>query len=79
MVATRISDNERILGVNEERGFLCNPLSPAEICTAIERRVGMSAEGIERITRDARHFAEDHFLIPKMVDSYRRLIEVVTR
>lgn len=79
VVATRISDNERILGANEERGFLCNPLSPAEICSAIERRVGMSAEDIERITRDARHFAEDHFLIPKMVDGYRRVIEVVTR
>ena len=79
VVTTRISDNERILGANEERGFLCNPLSPAEICSAIERRVGMSAEDVERITRNARHFAEDHFLIPKMVDGYHRIIESVTR
>ena len=78
VVATRISDNERILGANEERGFLCNPLSPSDICSAIERRVGMSPENIERMTRDARQFSEDHFLIPKMVDGYLRVIEAAS-
>jgi glycosyltransferase involved in cell wall biosynthesis len=78
VVATRISDNERILGANEERGFLCDPLSPSDICLAIERRVDMSPENIERMTRDARQFAEDHFLIPKMVDGYLRVIEAAS-
>jgi glycosyltransferase involved in cell wall biosynthesis len=79
VVATRISDNERILGANEERGFLCDPLSPESICSAIERRVAMSSESIERMTRDARQFAEHHFLIPKMIDGYLRVIEAVAR
>lgn len=79
VVATRISDNEIILGKSEERGFLCDPLSPEDICSAIERRIGMSAQALERMTRGARLFAEEHFLIPKMVDEYRKVIEAVSR
>lgn len=79
VVATRISDNQKILGGNEERGFLCDPLSPADLCSAIERRVGKSGESLEQMTREARYFAEEHFSVPKMVDGYRQVIEVVTR
>jgi glycosyltransferase involved in cell wall biosynthesis len=78
VVATRVADNEMILGYNEERGFLCDPLSPIDICLAIERRGTMSAEGLERMTREARQFAEENFLVSKMVDGYRRVIDKVT-
>jgi len=79
VVATRISDNEKILGKNEERGFLCDPLSPADICAAIERRIGISDEALDRMTRDARRFAEENFTVSKMVDGYREVIEAVAR
>lgn len=79
VVATRISDNEKILGKNEERGFLCDPLSPEDICLAIERRINMSTERFRQMTLDARRFAEEHFTLPNMVSSYSRVIEAVTR
>jgi glycosyltransferase involved in cell wall biosynthesis len=79
VVATNVADNEMILGSNEERGFMCNPLSPLDICLAIERRSSMSAEALERMTRDARSFAEENFLVPKMVDGYRHVIDSVTK
>lgn len=75
VVATKVGDNQEILGRNEERGFLCDPLSPMDICSAIERRSAMSAEALERMTREARRFAEEHFLIRKMVNSYRQVID----
>jgi glycosyltransferase involved in cell wall biosynthesis len=77
VVATRISDNETILGANEERGFLCDPLSPEDICLAIERRSSMSVKDINQMTQDARRFAEEHFLVPKMIDGYRQVIDDV--
>lgn len=79
VIATRISDNEKILGKNEERGFLCTPLVPTDVCLAIERRIVMSAGALGQMTRDARHFAEKHFTIPMMVGGYSRVIEAVTR
>lgn len=77
VVATKISDNEKILGSKEERGFLCNPLSPEDICKALERRSAMSAEKLECMTNDARRFAEEHFSVLKMVDGYRQVIKAL--
>jgi glycosyltransferase involved in cell wall biosynthesis len=77
VVATKISDNEKILGSKEERGFLCNPLSPEDICKALERRSATSAEKLECMTNDARRFAEEHFSVLKMVDGYRQVIKAL--
>ncbi len=79
VVATKVADNQEILGRNEERGFLCDPLSPMDICLAIERRSVMSAEALERMTCNARCFAEEHFSVPKMVDGYRQVIDSVIK
>jgi glycosyltransferase involved in cell wall biosynthesis len=79
VIATKVADNQEILGSNEERGFLCDPLSPTDICTAIERRSAMSAEALERMTRDARRFAEEFFSVQKMVDGYRQVIDKLTQ
>ncbi len=79
VVATKVADNQEILGSNEQRGFLCDPLSPIDICMAIERRSVMSAEALERMTRNARRFAEEHFSVPKMVEGYRKVIDSVIK
>ena len=78
VVASNISDNERILGANGERGILCDPLSPADICLAIESLVFMSPLHIERMTRNASDFAEERFSVSKMVDGYLRVIDFLT-
>lgn len=75
VIATRISDNERILGAHEERGFLCDPLSPKDICLAIERRCATTAASFEKMTLDARYFAEENFSMPKMIDGYENIIK----
>lgn len=76
VIASRISDNEIILGQGEERGFLCDPLSPADICAAIERRLDTHPAALEQLTREARAYAAEKFSIQEMVDGYRRVIEM---
>ncbi len=79
VVATKVADNQEILGSNEQRGFLCDPLSPIDICMAIERRSVMSAEALELMTCNARRFAEEHFSVSRMVDGYRQVIDSVIK
>jgi glycosyltransferase involved in cell wall biosynthesis len=74
VIASRISDNEKILGSNEERGFLCNPLSPIDICLAIERRINLSSKDLIEITLKARRFAENNFSQKKMIKGYSEVI-----
>lgn len=75
VIASKISDNGIILGEKEERGFLCDPLTPADIANAIERRLSATPEAIaDRVSR-ARAFATQEFLIDKMVSHYNRIIE----
>jgi glycosyltransferase involved in cell wall biosynthesis len=77
VIASNVSDNGIILGEKEERGFLCDPLSPADICAAIERRLSLTPEEIEQMISRARDFATQEFLIDKMVTHYNRIIESV--
>jgi hypothetical protein len=39
----------------------------------------MSAQELERLTLDARRFAEEYFSVQKMVDGYRQVIDGVTK
>jgi len=73
VIASRISDNEIILG-NGERGFLCDPLSPADICSAIEQRLVATAQDIQQMVHRARTYAVDKFSIEKMVSGYNQVI-----
>jgi len=77
VIASNVSDNGIILGEKEERGFLCDPLSPADICAAIERRLFAAPKALEQMVSRARTFAAQEFLIDKMVMHYNRIIESV--
>lgn len=77
VIASRISDNTIALGKDGERGFLCNPLSPASICAAIEHRLSATPKEIEQMILRARAFATQEFLMDKMVMNYNRIIESV--
>ena len=76
-IASRVSDNEKILGSNQERGFLCDPFSPIDICLAIERRIKISEKDLRKMTDNASAFARKHFLISKMVHGYEKIIKEV--
>ena len=73
VIASRISDNSRILG-DGKRGFLCDPLSPDDICHAIENRLAAAPSDIQEMSARARLFAEEHFSIDNMVEGYLGVI-----
>lgn len=77
VIVSKIADNEKIIGRNEKLGFLCNPFSPLDICLAMERRMRVSDQGLRAMTRNARAFADKHFLISKMVDQYEKIIKKI--
>lgn len=76
-IASRVSDNEKILGCNQERGFLCDPFSPMDICLAIERRIQISEQDLRKMTDNARIFAMKYFSISQMVYKYEKIIKEV--
>ena len=75
IIATKIADNEKILGSNEKLGFLCNPFSPIDICLAIERRIKISDKNLKKMTDNARIFARKNFSISKMANQYEKIIK----
>lgn len=79
VIASTVTDNCEILGEREERGFLCDPLSPVDIAAAIERRVFAKPEAVAQMISHAREFAEKEFLMDKMVTEYRQVIESLIR
>lgn len=76
VIASKVSDNAIILGEKEERGFLCDPLSPDDICAAMERRLSTSPEALAEMVSRARAFAAREFSIDKMVTQYNRIIKL---
>jgi len=74
VLASNISDNGIILGENSERGFLCNPLSIQSICGGLENLIFSPEEKLLDMTIKSRTFAEDHFSLQKMLNSYKNLI-----
>lgn len=77
VIASRVSDNEIILG-HGERGFLCNPLSPDDICSSIENRINISEIEKSKMLSEARSFAEKSFSIKHMIDEYHRIAQKIT-
>jgi glycosyltransferase involved in cell wall biosynthesis len=74
VIASRISDNEIILG-NGKRGFLCDPLSPMDICQAIEKRLHTSPSELNLILKRAYAYASENFSNDKMGSEYNKLVE----
>jgi glycosyltransferase involved in cell wall biosynthesis len=73
VVASQISDNAIILG-DGARGFLCDPLSPEDICLALERRLNASPADLQSMIEGARTYAMENFSISKMVEGYDRVL-----
>lgn len=79
VIASRVSDNVKILGESEDRGFLCDPLSPLDICKAIERRFSITPDALTDMTIGARKFAEDNFSLSMMLDKYEEVVKKINQ
>lgn len=79
VIASRVSDNEIILQKKETRGLLFNPLSPLDICLAIERYYKISFQDIKKMTRRAHSYAIKNFSLSKMLSKYIKVTYFVTK
>lgn len=70
VIASNISDNSLILGDNGERGFLCDPLSPQSICSAIEQYFKLQSNELSTILINAREYALLNFTVASMSNKY---------
>ena len=77
VLASRISDNEKVLGKNEARGFLFNPLSSVDMCFALERYYKSSYKDIRKKTKNAYLYATNNFSEIKMTSAYLKAIRLV--
>ena len=76
IIASDISDNSIILGNNQERGILCDPLSEESICKGLEKLIFLDDKKLEFMISNARKYAIDNFDNKNMIKKYRNLIEV---
>jgi glycosyltransferase involved in cell wall biosynthesis len=73
VIASNVCDHPFIIG-DEERGFLCDPLSPESICNSIERLSVMSFSEKSNMIKNAREFAELNFDQGSMSSAYESLL-----
>jgi len=74
VLASRVSDNERLLGRNE-RGLLFHPGDPEDIARAISVFAGLAEPARVSMARSARSFAERALSLDACVSGYERLLE----
>lgn len=74
ILASQITDNDIILGKNGERGILFNPYSAYNISLAINKFINLNQNKIDKMTLNAREFAEKHFTIDNMIKAYDEII-----
>jgi len=73
VIASNVCDHPFIIG-DEDRGLLCEPLSPESICNSIERLSMMSFTEKSKMIRNARKFAELNFDQGSMARAYESLL-----
>lgn len=73
VIASAVCDHP-ILVEEGMRGLLCDPLSPASICAAIERFIALSPEARQAMGYNARRYAEEHLTLERMVAKYEALL-----
>jgi len=73
VIASDVCDNRLLLG-DEERGLLCNPLSPQSIADAIHRFRTLTPEGRSDMIDRARRFAQTRLCQDGMVAAYEALL-----
>ena len=75
VIASRITDNDIILGKNGERGLLFDPYCLHDISLKLNSFINLDQEKIDIMTVNARKFAEKHFTVDSMVKSYYEIID----
>ena len=75
VIASRITDNDIILGKNGERGLLFDPYCLNDISLKLNSFINLDQEKIDIMTVNARKFAEKHFTVDSMVKSYYEIID----
>lgn len=76
ILAGDIGDHARLVdgGAN---GLLFNPEDPGDIALALGRYAQLDADARRRRATSARHFAEEHLSIQRLVDAYERHFSVL--
>ena len=77
ILATNISDNKFILGENSEKGLICDAFSEKSIFEGIEKLVFLKYPKLIKMTLRARLFADNHFTVDKMINTYKKLINTI--
>jgi len=73
VITSKVSDMEILIG-DEERGLLCEPLSPESICNAIERLNDMSFEKKSEIVKNAREYVELNLSLNNSIKGWDSLL-----
>ena len=77
IMASKVGDNNIILGEKEERGILFDPYSEKEISEKLNIFISLKNKKIEKMTHNARKFAEKHFMVENMLSSYEKIIDTL--
>ena len=75
VIASSVCDHPKIIGDNE-RGILCEPLSPESICIALEKFHELNSEKKLLVTEKARRYAVENFDLNLMIRKYETLLRV---
>ena len=75
VIASSVCDHPKIIGDNE-RGILCDPLSPESICIALEKFHELNSEKKLLVTEKARRYAVENFDLNLMIRKYETLLRV---
>ena len=74
VLASRVCDHPRLVGINGERGYLFDPFSVSDIAATIERFFQLDGPERVRMGIEARNFAESHLSMSKMFSEYERVM-----
>ena len=72
VLASDVCDHALLVSEGE-RGFLFEPTFPESIAAAITKFSALSGEGRERLSRNARRYAEANLGVERMVSAYEDL------
>lgn len=77
VLASDVCDHPLVLGSNGERGLICDPLDPLQICQLLESFFDMSIDEKANMVSRARSFGKENFDIDNMAMQYLSLTKKV--
>ncbi len=72
VITSSVCDHPKIIG-NDERGLLCDPVSPESICNSIEKLNKMDPKKRTKIVSNARDYSYKSFNFDEMLSKYEAL------